>query len=135
MFEWFLCIVDEMSSSGTSDSSDYSSSEDDAPPPPPSQSRPPPTRPPPIMLCWCKKCVGMVKQKSYVCDEHIERFGRHERLTPGASSSHMVCYPNQMGFFLSLNVLCGQLGNCVCLLKGNNSKLLVFCGLWGLFVL
>ncbi|CAM6116361.1 unnamed protein product [Calypogeia fissa] len=77
-----------MSSSSEISSSDLSSSDEDIPPPPQSYMTMAP-RGPPRQLCQCTKCVGQVSQKSYVCSQHIERYGHHRGLTPGASSSHV----------------------------------------------
>lgn len=72
-----------------SSSSELSSSdEEDLGPSPPISSRP--LHGPPRQLCECTQCKGQVSQKSYICVQHIERFGRHERGHAGASSSHMV---------------------------------------------
>ncbi|CAM6123924.1 unnamed protein product [Calypogeia fissa] len=76
-----------MSSSSEVSSSDPSSDED-IPPPPQSEMTMGPHGPP-RQLCQCTKCVGQVTQKSYVCSQHIKRYGRHRGLTLGASSSHM----------------------------------------------
>jgi hypothetical protein len=57
-------------------------------------------RGPPRQLCQCTKCVGQISQKSYVCAQHIQRFGRHCGLTPGASSSHVVSVIYHCHFFL-----------------------------------
>lgn len=87
---FFVNVILDMSSSSSSVVSDSSSSDDDTPPPlEPDLSQV--SCGPPRQLCFCTKCVGVVSQKSYVCVEHIERFGRYQGLTPGASSSHMVC--------------------------------------------
>ncbi|CAM6081550.1 unnamed protein product [Calypogeia fissa] len=77
-----------MSFSSEISSSDLSSSDEDIPPPPQSEMTTAP-RGPPRQLCQCTKCVGQVSQKSYVCSQHMERYGRHRGLTPGASSSHV----------------------------------------------
>jgi hypothetical protein len=55
---------------------------------------------PPRQLCQCTKCVGQISQKSYVCAQHIQRFGRHRGLTPGAFSSHVVSVIYHCHFFL-----------------------------------
>ncbi|CAK9250539.1 unnamed protein product, partial [Sphagnum jensenii] len=44
---------------------------------------------PPRQLCQCTKCVGQISQKSYVCAQHIQRFGHHRGLTLGASLSRV----------------------------------------------
>lgn len=88
-----------MSSSSEVSSSELSSDEDI--PPPPQSEMTMGLRGPPRQLCQCTKCVGQVTQKSYVCEQHIERYGRHRGLTPGASSSHMVSVTLQFVFILS----------------------------------
>jgi hypothetical protein len=70
-------------SSDTDDSDTSSSSDEELPLPPP-----------PILtgkvMCWCKRCVGMVSQHAYIVEEHIIKFGRHDSGFPGASSSGQV---------------------------------------------
>ncbi|CAK9871772.1 unnamed protein product [Sphagnum jensenii] len=60
---------------------------------------------PPRQLCQCTKCVGQISQKSYVCAQHIQRFGRHRDLTPGASSSHVGSRMTPPPYVLSQGVL------------------------------
>ncbi|CAK9265283.1 unnamed protein product [Sphagnum jensenii] len=65
---------------------------------------------PPRQLCQCTKCVGQISQKSYVCAQHIQRFGRHRGLTPGASSSHVGSCMTPPPYVLSQGVL-AAIGN------------------------
>ncbi|CAM6013018.1 unnamed protein product [Sphagnum balticum] len=67
-------------------------------------------RGPPRQLCQCTKCVGQISQKSYVCAQHIQRFGRHRGLTPGASSSHVGSRMTPPPYVLSQGVL-ATIGN------------------------
>ncbi|CAK9264690.1 unnamed protein product [Sphagnum jensenii] len=67
-------------------------------------------RGPPRQLCQCTKCVGQISQKSYVCAQHIQRFGRHRGLTPGASSSHVGSRMTPPPYVLSQGVL-AAIGN------------------------
>ncbi|CAK9221513.1 unnamed protein product [Sphagnum troendelagicum] len=67
-------------------------------------------RGPPRQLCQCTKCVGQISQKSYVCAQHIQRFGRHRGLTPGASSSHVGSHMTPPPYVLSQGVL-AAIGN------------------------
>jgi hypothetical protein len=73
-------------SSDTEDSSSFSD-EDLSPP-----------RPPEVqmgkVMCWCKKCVGMILQHAYIAEEHISNYGRHDSGFPGASSSGQVQFIN-----------------------------------------
>lgn len=85
-------VVAQMSSSSEISMTDSSSSDQDAPLPPPHDTSVPPLRGPPRQLCQCTKCVGQVSQKTYVCAQHIERFGRWRRHAAGASSSHVGCF-------------------------------------------
>ncbi|CAK9253772.1 unnamed protein product [Sphagnum jensenii] len=62
-------------------------------------------RDPPRQLCQCTKCVGQISHKSYVCAQHIQRFGRHRGLTPGASSSHVGSCMTPPPYVLSQGVL------------------------------
>ncbi len=77
------------SMSNSSSDSDTSSSSDEEHPSSPSS-------PPPIqmgkVMCWCKRCVGMVSQHAYIAEEHISTYGRHESGFPGASSSGQVFF-------------------------------------------
>jgi hypothetical protein len=78
-----------MSSSSVISTSDSFSSDEGSPTHPQAQvSRSPGG--PPRKLCQCTKYVGQVSQKSYVCAQHIERFGHHEGPIGGASSSYVV---------------------------------------------
>ncbi|CAM6021704.1 unnamed protein product [Sphagnum balticum] len=65
---------------------------------------------PPRQLCQCTKCVGQISQKSYVCAQHIQRFGRHRGLTPGASSSRVGSRMTPPPYVLSQGVL-AAIGN------------------------
>lgn len=57
----------------------------------PSPPRPPPRPPVEVkIICWCNKCVGMVSQHAYICEEHISINGRYDGGFPGASSSGQV---------------------------------------------
>ncbi|CAK9201085.1 unnamed protein product [Sphagnum troendelagicum] len=67
-------------------------------------------RGPPRQLCQCTKCVGQISQKSYVCAQHIQRFGHHRGLTPGASSSHVGSRMKPPPYVLSQGVL-ATIGN------------------------
>jgi hypothetical protein len=78
-----------MSSSSSISSSDLSSSDDGTSPHTHAEASHSP-RGPPRQLCQCTKCVGQILQKSYVCAEHIERFGRHRGLLPEATPSRVV---------------------------------------------
>ncbi len=78
-----------MSSSSSISSSDLSSSDDGTSAHTHAESSHTP-RGPPRQLCQCTKCVGQISQKSYVCAEHIERWGRHRGLLPGAAPPHVV---------------------------------------------
>ncbi|CAK9862484.1 unnamed protein product [Sphagnum jensenii] len=62
-------------------------------------------RGPPQQLCQCTKCVGQISQKSYVCAQHIQRFGLHRGLTPRASSSHVGSRMKPPPYVLSQGVL------------------------------
>ena len=82
-----------MGDSSDVSSTDDSSSEEEAPLPP--QPASPLFRGPPQKYCDCTRCVGQVVQKSYVCAQHIEKYGHHVR-DVGASSSYMVSYEIQI---------------------------------------
>jgi len=77
-----------------SSSSELSDSSDDSGSPTSKPRQGLPCGGPPRQLCACSQCMGQVSQKSYVCAQHIERYGRYRRGTPGASSSHMVSCSN-----------------------------------------
>ncbi|CAM6007314.1 unnamed protein product [Sphagnum balticum] len=68
---------------------------------------------PPRQLCQCTKCVGQISQKSYVCAQHIQQFGRHRGLTPGASSSHVGLVPlmRLVSHIMRKGHVCPPLGN------------------------
>jgi hypothetical protein len=42
------------------------------------------------VMCWCKKCVGMILQHAHIAEEHLSNYGRHDGGFPGASSSNQV---------------------------------------------
>ncbi|KAH8971176.1 hypothetical protein BDL97_02G129200 [Sphagnum fallax] len=67
-------------------------------------------RGPPRQLSQCTKCVGQISQKSYVCAQHIQQFGRHRGLTTGASSSHVGSRMTPPPYVLSQGVL-APIGN------------------------
>lgn len=73
------------SSSATDDTQTSSSSDDDYDLPQ-VPLHPEPGR----VMCWCKLCVGLVRQHTWKALEHVETFGRHESQFPGASSSRQV---------------------------------------------
>jgi hypothetical protein len=82
-------MTDDMSSSSSISTSDSSSSDDGTSAHTHAEVSHLP-RGPPRQLCQCTKCAGQISQKSYVCAQHIERFGRHRGLTTCATSSHVV---------------------------------------------
>jgi hypothetical protein len=97
-----LCLInvtDDMSSSSIISTSDSSSSNEGTSAHTQAEMSHSP-RGPPRQLCQCTKCVGQISQKSYVCAQHIQRFGRHRGLTPGASSSRVVSVILPLSFFL-----------------------------------
>jgi hypothetical protein len=55
---------------------------------------------PPWQLCQYTKYVSQILQKSYICAEHIEQFGRYRGLLRGAASSHVVSVIFSMLFVL-----------------------------------
>jgi hypothetical protein len=69
-------------SSDTEDSLSSSEEELSSPSPPPVQRG--------KVMCWCKRCVGMILQHAYIAEEHISYYGRHDSGFPGASSSGQV---------------------------------------------
>ena len=102
VFALHLCLInvtDDMSSSSVISTSDSSSSNEGTSAHTQAEVSHSP-RGPPRQLCQCTKCVGQISQKSYVCAQHIQRFGRHRGLTPGASSSHVVSVILPLSFFL-----------------------------------
>ncbi len=102
VFALHLCLInvtDDMSSSSVISTSDSSSSNEGTSAHTQAEMSHSP-RGPPRQLCQCTKCVGQISQKSYVCAQHIQRFGRHRGLTPGASSSHVVSVILPLSFFL-----------------------------------
>jgi hypothetical protein len=56
------------------------------------EARTPSPRPPVEVkiICWCDKCVGIVSQHAYICEEHISINGRYNGGFPKASSSGLV---------------------------------------------
>ncbi len=102
VFALHLCLInvtDDMSSSSVISTSDSSSSNEGTSAHTQAKMSHSP-RGPPQQLCQCTKCVGQISQKSYVCAQHIQRFGCHRGLTPGASSSHVVSVILPLSFFL-----------------------------------
>ena len=102
VFALHLCLInvtDDMSSSSVISTSDSSSSNEGTSAHTQAEVSHSPHGPP-RQLCQCTKCVGQISQKSYVCAQHIQRFGRHRGLTPGASSSHVVSVIYHCHFFL-----------------------------------
>ncbi len=102
VFALHLCLInvtDDMSSSSIISTSDSSSSNEGTSAHTQAEMSHSP-RGPPRQLCQCTKCVGQISQKSYVCAQHIQRFGRHRGLTPGASSSRVVSVILPLSFFL-----------------------------------
>jgi hypothetical protein len=57
-------------------------------------------RGPPRQLCQCTKCVGQILQKSYICAQHIEQFGRHHGFLPRAAPSRVISVIFSMLFVL-----------------------------------
>jgi hypothetical protein len=101
VFVLHLCLIkvtDDMSSSVVSTSDSSSSNEGTSAHTQAEVSHSP--RGPPRQLCQCTKCVGQISQKSYVYAQHIQRFGHHRGLTPGASSSHVVSVILPLSFVL-----------------------------------
>ena len=71
------------------DVGEYTDDEDDDSSSPPH----PPTIPPPQIgriPCWCKDCMGMILQSTYLAHQHMEDVGCFEGDLPGASSSRQV---------------------------------------------
>ncbi len=102
VFALHLCLInvtDDISSSSVISTSDSSSSNGGTSVHTQAEMSHSP-RGPPRQLCQCTKCVGQISQKSYVCAQHIQRFGRHCGLTPGAFSSHVVSVILPLSFFL-----------------------------------
>ncbi len=102
VFALHLCLInvtDDMSSSSVISTSDSSSSNEGTSAHTQAQMSHSP-RGPPRQLCQCTKCVGQISQKSYVYAQHIQQFGCHRGLTPGASSSHVVSVILPLSFFL-----------------------------------
>jgi len=102
VFALHLCLInvtDDMSSSFVISTSDSSSSNEGTSAHTQAEMSHSP-RGPPRQLCQCTKCVGQISQKSYVCAQHIQRFGRHRGLTTRASSSHVVSVILPLSFFL-----------------------------------
>jgi hypothetical protein len=96
-----LCLInvtDDMSSSSVISTSDSSSSNEGTLTHTQAEMSHSP-RGPLRQLCQCTKCVGQISQKSYVCAQHIQRFGCHHGLIPGASSSHVVSVILPLSFF------------------------------------